>query len=105
MYLLQVYLLQVYLLQVYLLADRHAGKPRPFGAKIQHFAHLIDELRSRIVVPPASSGAKFDEVPLPTLNKASQPRAILSYGLCCRSDMKEAKPQLNRRFSILNVHC
>ena len=74
MYLLQVYLLQVYLLQVYLLADRHAGKPRPFGAKTQHFAHLIDELRSRIVVPPASSGAKFDEVPLPTLNQ-SEPAA------------------------------
>jgi len=73
-YLLQVYLLQVYLLQVYLLAYRHAGKPRPFGAKIQHFAHLIDELRSRIVVPPASSGAKFDEVPLPTLNQ-SEPAA------------------------------
>jgi len=74
MYLLQVYLLQVYLPQVYLLADRHAGKPRPFGAKMQHFAHLIDELRSRIVVPPASSGAKFDEVPLPTLNQ-SEPAA------------------------------
>ena len=69
-----MYLLQVYLLQVYLLADRHAGKPRPFGAKMQHFAHLIDELRSRIVVPPASSGAKFDEVPLPTLNQ-SEPAA------------------------------
>ena len=74
MYLLQVYLLQVYLPQVYLLADRHACKPRPFGAKMQHFAHLIDELRSRIVVPPASSGAKFDEVPLPTLNQ-SEPAA------------------------------
>ena len=73
-YLLQVYLLQVYLPQVYLLADRHAGKPRPFGAKMQHFAHLIDELRLRIVAPPASSGAKFDEVPLPTLNQ-SEPAA------------------------------
>jgi len=35
--------------------------------------------------------------------KASQLRAILSYGLCCRSDMKKAKPPLNRRWWIISV--
>jgi hypothetical protein len=67
-------LLQVYLLEIYLLADWHAGKPRPLVAEIQHLAYLIDELRMRIVVPPAPGIAKFDEVPLPTLNQ-SEPAA------------------------------
>jgi hypothetical protein len=73
-FLLQVYLLKIYLLEVYLLADRQAGKPRPLVAKMQHFAHLIEELRMRIVVPPASGIAKFDEVLLPTLDQ-SEPAA------------------------------
>jgi hypothetical protein len=66
-------LLQI-LLKVYLLADRQAGKPRPLVAKMQHFAHLIEELRMRIVVPPAPGFAKFDKVLLPTLNQ-SEPAA------------------------------
>jgi hypothetical protein len=41
---------------------------------MQHFAHLIEELRLRIVAPPAPGRAKIDEVPLPTLNQ-SEPAA------------------------------
>jgi hypothetical protein len=41
---------------------------------MQHFAQLIEELRMRVVVPPASGIAKFDEIPLPTLNQ-SEPAA------------------------------
>jgi hypothetical protein len=37
--------------------------------------------------------------------KASHLRVILSYGLCCRSDMKEAKPPLNRRVWIISARC
>ena len=72
--LLQPRLLQVCLLKLYLAARRQAGKPRPLVAKMQHFAHLIEELRMRIVVPPAPGFAKFDEVLLPTLNQ-SEPAA------------------------------
>jgi len=67
-------LLQAYLLEIYLLAEQHAGKPRPLIAKMQHFAHFIEDLRMRKVVPPAPAIAKFDEVPLPTLNQ-SEPAA------------------------------
>jgi hypothetical protein len=63
-------LLQFYLLEVYLLADRQAGKLRPLVAKMQHFAHLIEELRMRIVMPPAPSIAKLDEILLPTLDQS-----------------------------------
>jgi hypothetical protein len=66
--------LQFYLLEVCLLADRQAGKPRPLVTKMQYFAHLIEKLRMRIVMPPASSIAKFDEVLLPTLDQ-SEPSA------------------------------
>jgi hypothetical protein len=66
--------LQFYLLEVCLLADRQAGKPRPLVTKMQCFAHLIEKLRMRIVMPPASSIAKFDEVLLPTLDQ-SEPSA------------------------------
>jgi len=54
-------LLQIHLLQTYLLDDRQAGKPRPLIAKMQHFVHFIDELRIRVVVPPATGIGKFDE--------------------------------------------
>jgi hypothetical protein len=70
----EVYLLGLYLLELYLLADRHAGKLCPLIAEIQHFAHLIEELRMRVVVPPATGIAKFDEVLLPTLDQG-QPSA------------------------------
>ena len=73
--------LQFYLLEVYLLADRQAGKPRPLIAKMQHFAHLIEKLRMRIVMAPAPAVAKFDEVPLPTRDQ-SEPSA----GGYCRTD-------------------
>ena len=56
------------LLQLYLVADRQTGKPRPLIAKMQHFAHFIDELRMRVVAPPAAGIAKFDEVLVPTLD-------------------------------------
>ena len=62
------------LLELYLLADRQAGKLRPLVAQMQHFAHLIEELRMRIVVSPTPGIAKLDEVPLPTLNQ-SKPAA------------------------------
>ena len=62
-------LLQIHLLQTYLLDDRQAGKPRPLIAELQDFAHLVEELRMRIVMPPASGIAKFDEVLLPTLDQ------------------------------------
>ena len=60
--------------KAYLLADRHAGKLRPLIAKMQNFAHLIEELRMRIVAPPAAAIAKFDEILLPTLDQ-SEPSA------------------------------
>jgi hypothetical protein len=63
------------LLKLYLLADWQAGKLRPLVAKMQHFAHLIEELRMRIVVPRAPGIAKFDEILLPTLNQ-SEPAAL-----------------------------
>ena len=50
------------LLQAYLSAERQAGKLRPLVAKMQHFAHLIEELCICIVVPPApgiASSMKF----------------------------------------------
>jgi hypothetical protein len=62
------------LLEFHLLADRQACKLRPLVAKMQHFAHLIEELRMRIVVSPAPSITKLDEVPLPTLDQ-SEPAA------------------------------
>jgi hypothetical protein len=58
------------LLELYLLADRQAGQLRTLVAQMQHLAHLIEELRMRIVVPPTPDIAKFDEVPLPTLNQS-----------------------------------
>jgi hypothetical protein len=67
--LLQVWLLQIYLSKAYLLADRQAGKPRPLVAQMQHFAHLVEKLRMRIVPPPAAGMAKFDEALLPTLDQ------------------------------------
>lgn len=73
-YLLQVYLLQAHSLKVYLLADRQAGKLRPLVTKMEHPAHLIEQLRVRIVVPPAPAIAKFDEILLPTLDQ-SEPSA------------------------------
>jgi len=66
--------LRLYLLEVYLLANWQAGKPRPLVAKMQHFAHLVEQLRMRIVMSPASGIAKFDEVLLPTLDQ-SEPSA------------------------------
>jgi hypothetical protein len=66
--------LQFYLLEVRLLAERQAGKPRPLVMKMQHFAHLIEKLRMRIVMAPAPGVAKFDEVLLPTLDQ-SEPSA------------------------------
>jgi hypothetical protein len=71
--LLQIYLLRFYLLKLHF-ARRQARKPRPLVAKMQHFARLIEELRMRIVVSPASGFPKFDEVLLPTLNQ-SEPAA------------------------------
>jgi hypothetical protein len=62
------------LLKFDLLVHRQTGKLRPLIAKMQHFAHLVVELRMRIVVPPASGITKFDEVLLPTLDQ-SQPFA------------------------------
>ena len=61
-------------LKTCLLAERRAGKLRPLIAKLQHFAHLIEKLRMRIVAPPAPGVAKFDEVLLPTLDQ-SEPSA------------------------------
>ena len=71
-YLLHVYLLQAYSLracslqayslQAYLFAERQACKLRPLVTKMQHFAHLIEKLCMRIVVPPApgiASSMKF----------------------------------------------
>jgi len=66
--------LQFYLLEVCLVADRQAGKPRPLVTKMQHFAHLIEKLRMRVVTPPAPGIAKFDKVLLPTLDQ-SEPSA------------------------------
>ena len=57
------------LLRLYLVADRQTGKPRPLIAKMQHFAHFIDELRMRVVVPPATGIGKFDKALLPTLDQ------------------------------------
>jgi len=59
--------LQVCLFKIYLLADRQAGKLRPLIAKLQNLAHLIEELRMRIVASPAPAIAKFDDILLPTL--------------------------------------
>ena len=56
-------------LKLYLVLDRHAGKPRPLIAKMRHFVHFIDELRMRVVAPPAAGIAKFDEVLVPTLDQ------------------------------------
>jgi hypothetical protein len=42
---------------------------------MQHFAHLIEELHVRIIVPPAPGFAKFDEVLLPTTLNQSEPAA------------------------------
>jgi hypothetical protein len=67
--LFQVYLLQLYLLNVSLLAGRQAGKLRPLIAQLQHFAHLLEKLRMRIITPPAPAIAKFDKVLLPTLDE------------------------------------
>ncbi len=55
-------------LEVYWLADGQAGKLRPLVAELQHFMHLSEELRMRIVMPPAPGIAKFDEILLPTLD-------------------------------------
>ena len=41
---------------------------------MEHFAHLIENLRMRIVMAPAPAVAKFDEVLLPTLDQ-SEPSA------------------------------
>ena len=108
-FLLQVYLLKIYLLEVYLLADRQPGKPRPLVAKMQHFAHLIEELRVRIVVQPAPSITKLDEVPLPTLNQ-SEPAAgdtVVRTWLPCRHGgsqtvVESALPD-NQRASLIRA--
>ena len=62
------------LLKFYWLVDRHAGKLRPLVTEIKDFAHLIEELRVRVVVPPAPGIAKLDEILLPTLDQ-SEPSA------------------------------
>jgi hypothetical protein len=64
----------MFFLELYLLVDRQAGQLRPLVAKVENFAHLVEKLRMRIVVPPTPSIAKFDEVLLPTLNQ-SEPAA------------------------------
>jgi hypothetical protein len=67
--LLETYLLQTYLLKVYFLADGQARKLRPLIAQMQHIAHLLDKLRTRVVVLPAPGIAKLNEILLPTLDQ------------------------------------
>jgi hypothetical protein len=105
LYLLQTSLLQTHFLEVYLLAGRQAGKLRPLVAPLQHFAHLLEKLRMRIIAPPAPAIAKFDEALLPTSMRTSHLRAILSYGLCCRSDMKKAKVGVKSALWIRSARC
>jgi hypothetical protein len=69
LYLFQVCLLQIYLLNLSSLAGRQAGKLHTLIAQLQHFAHLLEKLRMRIVALPAPAIAKFDNVLLPTLDQ------------------------------------
>lgn len=62
------------LLKFYWLAGPHAGQLRPLVREIKDVAHLIEELRVPIIVPPAPGIAKLDEILLPTLDQ-SEPSA------------------------------
>jgi hypothetical protein len=52
----------------YLPDGGRARKLCPLIAKLQHFTHLIEKLRMRVVVSPAATIAKLDEFLLPTLD-------------------------------------
>jgi len=58
----------------HLLDGGRAGKLCPLIAKMQHFTHLIEKLRMRVVVSPAAAIAKIDQILLPTLDQ-SEPSA------------------------------
>ncbi len=90
---LQFYLAKLDLLEIALLAGRQAGKLRPPVTQMQHFAHFVEKLGIRVVVPPAPGIAKFDDI---LSTRTSHLRAILSYGLSCRSDIREPRERAKK---------
>jgi hypothetical protein len=54
--------------------DRRLARRQAAPIDWQHFTHLIEKLRMRIVVSPAAAIAKLDEILLPTLDQ-SEPSA------------------------------
>jgi hypothetical protein len=70
------------------------GSPAKTAQRLRRsstLAHLIEEIRVRVVVLPAAGFPERDEVPLPTLNQREPFMCRLSYGLPCRSDMQRAR--------------